>query len=269
MNPAEQADQIVRKFELKTVGTERGSDYCTISVTWKQRGLEKRQPKDQEDTRKSGKKSNKVPLLTDEDRKTTQAAIRWIERVEQRRGVRPREELPFEETTTTKTSIGFNSSPPRTSSYIYARQNEYLDSEFPDDDRVFPPAYTVHSHTNKSATTTSSGTKMDTSQFSSYSSTSSASKKSGESERVKREDDVPRDHFGVPLSHPMAVTPYPHAVSAETRRRARELLKQLGKNPNMLKDIYARKNMKYSDEKGEEDKKKKEKKIPDPTENYE
>ena len=72
------------------------------------------------------------------------------------------------------------------------------------------------------------------SQFSSYSGTSSsASKKSGESERVKREDDVPRDHLGVPLSHPMAVTPYPHAVSAETRRRARGLLKQLGKDPNV------------------------------------
>ncbi|PAV63982.1 hypothetical protein WR25_02732 [Diploscapter pachys] len=244
MNSAEQADPIVRKFELKTVGIERGSGCCTISVTWKQRGLEKQQLKDQEDMRKSGKKSKKVPLLTDEDRKKIQTAIRWIERVEQRRGVRPREELPFEETTTTETSTGLSSSPPRTSSYIFAKQNEYSDSEFPDDDRVFPLAYTVRSRAKKSATTTSSGTKMDTS-------TSSASKKSGGSKRVKQEDDVPRDHLGVPLSHPMAVTPYPHAVSAETRRRARELLKQLGKNPNMLKDIYARKNMKYSDEKGE------------------
>lgn len=43
----------------------------------------------------------------------------------------------------------------------------------------------------------------------------------------KGKKDEPCDHRGVPLSHPMAVTPYPGATTAAQREKARKMLKEL------------------------------------------
>ncbi|KAF1771555.1 hypothetical protein GCK72_003382 [Caenorhabditis remanei] len=73
----------------------------------------------------------------------------------------------------------------------------------------------------------------------------------------KAQGSEPCDHRGVPLTHPMAVTPFPGARSAAKRERARQMLKEVAKK--MHDDSLKKK--KKNKEKEEKNEKKEKKKV--------